>query len=238
MHYLGGKFRIRKQVCEVLNEFRKPDQLFVDLFCGGLSITQDMSNPRLANDICIPLIVMFKALQKGWIPPDTINEDTYQMIKKRMDYTDPLTAFVGFGCSFGGKWFGGYARDPSSNRNYAENMKNSCLDLKNKTKDVEFRCLSYTNLVLERVFKDCLIYCDPPYANSTGYMYSFNSQLFWWIVRYLSKDNIVIVSEYKAPDDFYCIKEISRKTGFRKSYSSINISSIDKLFIHEKGMLC
>ena len=28
-----------------------------------------------------------------------------------MDENPALTGFVGFGCSFGGKWWGGYAKD-------------------------------------------------------------------------------------------------------------------------------
>ena len=33
-------------------------------------------------------------------------------------------SFVGFGCSFAGKWFGGYARS-NDKRNYAKMAKNS-----------------------------------------------------------------------------------------------------------------
>ena len=39
MQYFGGKARIAKDIVSVLNEYRKPNQLFVEPFCGGINIT-------------------------------------------------------------------------------------------------------------------------------------------------------------------------------------------------------
>ena len=52
---------------------------------------------------------MWKELQKGWITPDIITKEDYYYIKENKDEKPYLTGFVGFGCSFGGKWFGGLA---------------------------------------------------------------------------------------------------------------------------------
>ena len=52
-----------------------------------------------------------------------------------------------------------------------------------------------------------MIYCDPPYQNTTKFTCTdqFNYDLFWDWIREKSKTNIVFVSEYAAPDDFECI---------------------------------
>ena len=71
---------------------------------------QEMSGVRCASDVNRPLITMYKALQDGWIPPSTVTEEMYAEYKGIQDAEDPLTAFIGIGCSFSGKWFGGYAR--------------------------------------------------------------------------------------------------------------------------------
>ena len=54
---------------------------------------------------------MWKALQSGWEPPDIVTEAEYQYIKDHKDEDPALAGFVGFGCTFGAKWFAGYARD-------------------------------------------------------------------------------------------------------------------------------
>lgn len=58
---------------------------------------------------------------------------------------------------------------------------------------------------------NALIYCDPPYVDTTKYSTGkFNTNHFWETVREWSQNNIVFVSEYKAPDDFTAVwqKEI------------------------------
>ena len=67
---------------------------------------------------------MWKALQNGWIPPNDISEEEYKYIRENKNENMALTSFVGFGCSFAGKWFGGYARS-NDKRNYAKMAKNS-----------------------------------------------------------------------------------------------------------------
>lgn len=62
-----------------------------------------------------------------------------------------------------------------------------------------------------------LVYCDPPYEGTTQYgaFDSFNHKFFWNTMRMWSKNNTVIISEYKAPEDFECVLEIETKTGLR-----------------------
>ena len=69
---------------------------------------------------------------------------------------------------------------------------------------LDINCVSwdYTKVNI----KDALIYCDPPYQNTTKYSTnSFDYDVFWNWCRKMSNDNIVLISEYNAPDDFGCI---------------------------------
>ena len=201
MRYLGGKSRIRKQVAGYLESIRE-GRKYWEPFVGGGWVMQEMSGVRCASDVNRPLITMYKALQDGWIPPSTVTAEMYAEYKGIQDAEDPLTAFIGIGCSFSGKWFGGYAR--SGDRNYALNAKNSLIKQIPLIQDVVF----YHSEYVENAPEGVLIYCDPPYANTTEYRDSFDTETFWEVMREWSKDNIVVVSEYNAPDDWVCVKEM------------------------------
>lgn len=228
MRYLGGKSRTYKEICEFLEFVRKPNQPFIEPFCGACWITQGITGERYASDANEALITMWKALQDGWEPPEFVSEEMYAQYKQSQDLTDPLTAFIGFGCSFGGKWYAGYAR--SDSRNYASNARNSILNKRAGLQDVKFSHNSYSEVVA----KDRLIYCDPPYSATTGYgaVGEFDSDKFWQTIREWCNDgNTVVISEYVAPDDFVCVKSIVTKTDMHTK--SGKEARIEKLFMHE-----
>lgn len=54
-----------------------------------------------------------------------------------------------------------------------------------------------------------VVYCDPPYAATTGYdgTGGFDHAEFWQRMREWSKNSVVLISEQQAPDDFKCIWE-------------------------------
>lgn len=77
--------------------------------------------------------------------------------------------------------------------------------------------------------QNALIYCDPPYVGTTGYNGGdFDSDRFWEWAREVSKQNLLSVSEYKAPDDFVSILEIAKTC----QYSATNNSkrTVERLF--------
>ena len=186
----------------------------VEPFVGGCNVISKMSGERYCYDINEYLIEMYKAVQNGWTPPAIITEEEYDYIRNNKDKDKPLTGFVGIGCSYSGKWFGGYARNKTG-RNYCLNAHNSILKQLNDIRDIKFDCKDYKELE----FDDCLIYCDPPYKDTTKYpiIGEFNTEEFWNVMRNWSKNNTVIISEYEAPYDFECIKEIHTKTDIRNS---------------------
>lgn len=226
MRYFGGKARIAKQIANYLNNVRKPNQVYLEPFVGGGWILSNINTgPNKAFDICKPLISLWNKLLCGWIPPDVVTKEDYYKAKNG-ELSDELTAFIGFGCSFAGKWFGGYAS--TEGRNYALNAKNSLLKkIKNINKVTEFFCSDYKNIISN----DCLIYCDPPYEGTTKYDYckSFDYKEFWDIMRLWSKNNTVIISEYKAPKDFEIVLEISTKTDIRNKNCDREVR-IERLF--------
>jgi len=214
MQYLGGKARTGKQLVEYLSSVRKPGQAWIEPFCGGLWVTHLVDGMRIASDANEALITLYKAMQVGWLPPESVSEEEYATYKARRDAKDPMTAFVGFGCSFSGKWFGGYAR--SGERNYATNARNSLMRKMQTCAGIRFLHLDYKTALAEAP-KGSLVYMDPPYAHTTGYgeTGAFDSGIFWSVVRAVSAEHDVYVSEYTAPPDFECVLTVHTKTDLR-----------------------
>jgi len=223
MRYLGGKNKTRKQISCFLESIRNGAE-YLEPFVGGAWVLQEMSGKRTASDSNTALITMYKALQEGWLPPENVSEELYAEYKARQDETDPLTAFIGIGCSFGGKWFGGYARQKGYN--FAAGGRRALQKQLPLIQDVLFKAQSYKAYIPYK----CLVYCDPPYEGTTGYKDKFDHLGFWDTMRDWSRNNIVVVSEYKAPDDFKCVLEIPTKTVIRDAENK-PLQSVEKLFM-------
>lgn len=208
MQYLGGKFRIRKEISNIINTNRKQEQTYIEPFVGGGNIMGSIDTTKginLAFDINKPLITMYNSIKQGWIPPDVLPLEEYKKLQQTKDENNPLTAFAGFCCSFGGKYYGGYARHAADrNDNFCLQGKNSLLKIKSNISNFEFGCCSYDLLKPH----SSIIYCDPPYKGTTEYNHKgFNHELFYKWCRELSHDNTIFISEYSMPDDFKCIWE-------------------------------
>lgn len=225
MRYLGGKARIAKHIIKVLNEYRNTNQVFVEPFVGAANIISKLDGERHAYDNHNELIELYIALQNGWIPPDKVSEETYNKLKTEKDNL-ALKAFAGFGCSFSGKYFGGYARDNRGD-DYCGAAKRTLLKNIKKMADVRFECKDYRELN----YRNALIYCDPPYTRTTKYTTGdFDSTAFWEWCRLMSKKgNTIIISEYNAPKDFKCIWSKDIKTELRTKAMGRE-DRIEKLF--------
>lgn len=246
MRYLGGKSKIAKQIAEIINKYAGGGgTTFVSLFCGSCVIESLVNaDKKILNDKHEYLIAMYQALQNGYELPDNITREQYYDIKENKDKDKALAGFVGFGCSFGGKWFGGYAKNRVGRNycleakkhtlklwdtNYCEQSKRSISKTMLGIKNAEFVCKDYRDVEIP---ENAIVYCDPPYMNTTQYSNSknFNYNEFWDYMRKLSKDHIVFISEENAPADFKCIwsKEVKRVLDVNKT----NIKSkTEKLFV-------
>ncbi len=206
MQYLGGKSRIAKHLAEVIDQHRQPGQLVWDAFCGGLSMSVALrkKGPVWSTDANVALISLYRAVQNGWEPPTEVSEETYRAAKALPD-SDPMKAFCGFGCSFGGKWFGGYQpfvkatktathRGGDTNpplaakRALARNLRGASVDL------VDFNAIEPRPTA-------AMLYLDPPYAGTTGYagVPPFDHSKFVERVRGWAEHTHVFVSEYSFP---------------------------------------
>jgi len=223
MRYFGGKSKIAKPIAGFLESERLSNQRFVDVFCGGLSISAKMKGCILANDANQALIHLYKSILSGWEIPGSLSLEQYNMAKCLGD-ADPLKAFAGIGCSFAGKWFGGYARE--GNRNFARNARNSLLKkFSDLSPHTTFSCEDYSEIELA----GDLVYCEPPYAGTTDYKFGkFDHQRFWAWAREASKKNNVFISEYSAPEDFEIALQIDTKLDIRTKDG--NQSRSEKLF--------
>jgi DNA adenine methylase len=217
MQYLGGKFRIAKPIADYINNYSCIYDIYVEPFCGAVNVASRVAiKNKLLNDKHPYLIEMFKALQDGWIPPDGVTEEEYNFVKCYQDLDPHISGFVGFGCAFGGKFFRGYAR---GSQGYALAAKNSILKKMETLKDAEFTCKDF----LELDYANCLIYCDPPYPQCSGYnrklLGVFPQDKFENWVKEQSLKNLVLVSTYKqfCPKDVKIVLEIKANTNLRNS---------------------
>jgi len=230
MKYMGSKNRLANDILPIILKDRKEDQWYIEPFVGGFNLIDKVTGPRLGNDINYYLIELFKAVQQGWDPPTHIDKELYLSIKdNKENYPAYLVGFVGFGCSFGGKWFGGYATSNDSKgnpRNHCLESRNNILNQYPGLQGLIITNQDYTTLDIP---DNSIIYCDPPYKGTTQYKDKFNYEIFWNWVRIMSRiGHTVFVSEYNAPSDFECVFEKSINTTLSKD--SNNQKSVEKLF--------
>jgi len=235
MRYFGGKTKIAKQISGYINTHTHTH--YAEPFCGAcnIAIHVDCDN-KLLNDKHKYLIAMFQALQKGWIPPQIVTEEDYYNAKKNQEREPWLAGFVGFACSFAGKWWGGYARDGKEG-NYALRGHNSILKKMKALCMATFTSKDFTELD----YTNTLIYADPPYRNTTQYCKSilgtFNYDLFlsWAREQNKKEGNVVFISEYKynLPDDGIIVLEIPSKTSIRDKDGNV-LETTEILFTFKK----
>jgi DNA adenine methylase len=225
MKYLGGKHGIGKLLAEIMLKKCPPDKMkgYFEPFCGSLGVFKHMTDKKykkyIASDLHPDLIEMWKKIQEDkLVLPDEINEEKYIELKNAKS-PNALRAVAGFGLSFGGKFFAGYAQKWAGNsgRNFLNEFKSSIdkITPKIRQKNVHFFNKSYTDFHP----KGMLIYCDPPYKSTEGYSTgNFDSELFWETMRKWSKNNCVFISEENAPNDFTIVwKRQKRRTLDKKN---------------------
>lgn len=210
MHYFGGKARIAAKIAEAIG----PCETYYEPFVGGgWVLARVKAKRRLASDANLPLINLWRALMAGWQPPENVSEVEYAEARTLPD-DDPRKAFIAIGCSFSGKWFGGYARD-NTGRNYASNAKNSLLRKVSALTNTFFEHASYEAVSYA---SQSVVYCDPPYQGMTGYgaTGAFDWVKFWAFFQKQAERGVkVFVSEYAAPVGWKPALTVETKTDIR-----------------------
>lgn len=234
MKYMGSKNRISKYILPIILENRKSNQYYVEPFCGGCNLIDKIGGRRIATDSNKYLIALWKELQKGWVPKDLYTKEEYYYIKENKYICDYLTGYIGVCCSYSGKWFSGYSgitKTRNGIRYYQTEAKSNVLKQITKLSDVNFKTCSYDKLCIP---ENSLIYCDPPYQDTTKYKgcQNFDHGKFWsWCRSMKNKGHDIFISEYSAPNEFVCVweKEVSSSLSANGKYGK-NKRSTEKLF--------
>lgn len=240
MKYVGSKNRISKQIAPIIQSYI--DDMgnkcngYWEPFVGGANMIDKIKcEYKCGTDTHEYLIALLRHIQQTIRDvPDTITKEEYEDVRNNLDnpngYMPWYTGLVGFCASYNGKWFGGYANGVKTKigtvRNYTDeaikNLKKQAPNLK----DIEFSCCDYRN----RSSDSMVIYCDPPYRDTTKYATgNFDYDKFYAWRKEMSKTNIVLVSEYWMPEDgFECIWSGELKCTLDKSSRS---NKVEKLYL-------
>ena len=142
MQYNGGKAAVAKDIAKIISECAYGETYWEPFVGAGNVICRpELAHlTRFGSDADTHIIQLLNAVKAGWLPPTEVSEVDY--VKAKLEGPSALRAFVGYGCSFGGKFFGGYAR--SGGRNYAANAANSLNKQRNALQDLELVCADYT----------------------------------------------------------------------------------------------
>ena len=265
--YQGGKKRIGKRIHDVLLKVDEDATIlrssatyratrsvkaYFEPFVGMGSVLkyfgEDGNRDLFASDKNIDLIIMWKAIQNGWLPPLKVSKSEYEELKLSKKHSADR-AFIGTVASWGGIWFHAYRLHLQKNgKDFMREGYNGIINTKQYMDKVTFlQPDDYENSYFELVNKmkskgidtevgfGLLIYCDPPYKgnNLNNYLFTtFDHNKFWNNMREWSKNNIVIISESDkalAPTDF---KKIwSTQSSSSNKYT--NKKYIDCLYVHE-----
>ena len=187
------------------------------------------------------LIALLQYAQNGGTFPNEVTREHYKDVCLNQNtgkYEDWYVGAIGFLASYNGRYFdGGYAKTVVTKngitRNYYDEAKRNLESQAIKLKGIYFINCDYK---MFSEVKGTLIYCDIPYKDTTQFSINknFNYDSFWEWARNMSKNNIVVVSELQAPNDFECIwqQEVTRTNNNKKRFKSE-----EKLFVF-KGSEC
>lgn len=234
MKYLGSKARIANEILPIILDKRRDDQWYVEPFAGGMNTISLVPGRRIANDINKYLIAMWQQLINGWEPPVITREEYNQIRSNKQAYPPHLVGWVGFSCSYSGKWFAGFAgptRTKNGNiRDYQLEARKNIAKQIPLLQGITLHNVSYSEL---QIPDKSIIYCDPPYFNTTQYLDKFDHDLFWQWIRVMSNNgHTLFVSEYQAPSDFVCVweKQVSSTLSVNGRYGNTKLS-VEKLFV-------
>jgi DNA adenine methylase len=198
---MGGKAKIARRVAQAVLDDTPYRKNWFEPFVGGGNVLEHAAphfTRSVAMDAHPDLILMWQAVSAGHLPPEFVSREQYEELRRAEP--SALRGFAGFGASFGGKWFGGYAS--GDGRNYAAESARSVTRQGAVFQDrgVTFRHGLFGSLTPP---PGTVVYCDPPYAGTTGYSTGdFDHGLFYkTLAQWASDGCAVYVSEYTAPED-------------------------------------
>lgn len=207
MIYMGSKNRIAKQIKPIIESAINGDTAsYIEPFVGGGNMIDKIETApwvrKIGYDADKYAIAVLQGLRDGKVPPMEVSRDLYMDVKNnREKYDDFTIGYVGYQVSFGGKFFGGYAkRDDNKSRGDIYSYKH-CMKQAPLLEGIEFAVSDFRRIEVPR---NSVVYCDPPYRGVTEYKHleEFPYEEFYDWCREIGKHSTVFVSEYWMPDDF------------------------------------
>lgn len=234
---MGSKNRIAKHLLPIILKDRKPNQWYVEPFVGGANMIDKVEGNRIGADSNKYVIEALRYI-RDFKTPVSNSEFTEQDYKNAASHyrngfkITPAECYALIAFSFGAKWLGGWSRGKNSKggqRDYVSEQHKASEKQRPLLQGVNLIPSSYSELDIP----DCsIVYCDPPYANTTKYKDDFNHDEFWqWCRDKVKEGHQVFISEYNAPDDFICVWQQELNVSVAKDGK--HKKAIEKLFVHE-----
>lgn len=240
---MGGKSRLAKSISEAILAHAKSRKYYLEPFIGGGSVFPLMAphfDWSVAGDVQEDLVLMWNALIfDGWEPPEVVTEEFWR--EMRDSKPSPDRAFVGFGASFGGRFFEGIARSGgkishSSSKRILQ-FRHTLVTQLTPQRLGQFRHQSYLDW---NPIPGTVVYCDPPYAGTKPYtgarsgLLPWDADAFWCRMdEWVDSGCEVYVSEYSAPECWGSIWAIDRKVVIGARNES-RVQSTEHLFVRGK----
>lgn len=230
MRYQGGKCQIAKPIMAEILKYRTDENTFVDLFCGAGAVAIEATKhfpTVLANDKHPYIVALLQAVKDGWVPPEDITPEQYEILKKEPDQDFALAGFAGFACSFGAMWFHTYtdSRIKASRRALLRDQPAYA--------KMAFTCSDYRDFAIP---ENAIVYADPPYVSTHPYAFigEWDVEAFWDYMRELSKTHKVFISEQAAPADFTSIWSKAKRRCMGNN-NKTQPTAMEHLFVYKEG---
>ncbi len=245
MRYVGGKSRGMRGLFETLAGSYEPGMRYVEPFMGGgAAFRQAMSALKPTSAACgdysTDLMLLWEAVREGYEGPESMTKSRYNELKRSAP--SPERTAAGFGLSFSGKWFGGYLGDdgtvferpnnPPMVQRPLKALREDFAKMRPLLRQASLFCGPYW---AGRPGAGDLVYCDPPYADTTGYdaVGDFDHERFWnWADAAVDSGARVFVSEYKAPEHWTPVWSKAKVSSMRTLNGAdvASASTVESLF--------
>lgn len=214
MQYLGGKISQGRKLgpffTSVIEALGGPNYYEPFVGAAGVMSRVHTTGRRYGGDINQDLIVLWKALQDGWVPPEDLTREEWLALKADPECS-PLKSFAGFGCSMMGRWFSTY-KISKTGVNLRGQAARSLVKLNQLCCDVEWRNCDYKEWEFE---PGAVVYCDPPYEGSTPKWrdsFGFKYKEFWpWALHQFHDNNVRLYTSYfTVPDGWKPVVDLTQ----------------------------
>ena len=225
-----------KRIPTLLKSLPKGDEIFITVVCLlvlALNFINYIATTSKRFNVCCDIIIVNVFLNNRYNVlcytafASYIFNFNQLLLYNKSGFLKQEVALAGLCATYNAKWFGGYAgivhTKIGTERNYYDEAVRNVRKQVPMVKGVKFTCGDYLNIKPY----NAVVYCDPPYQGTTKYKDDLNYDTYWNWVREISKDNIVLCSEYNAPSDFECIWSKELTTTLDKASRS---KAVEKLF--------